>query len=108
MFRRFFTKLKCKIKPYLTPTMIISFSIAWYITNGWAYTMLGIGLIIDITWMRNIGLAYLTILFLPFTPEKLITIPLAIFIQKIVFGIRIKEKIDTSVFVSNELEYIKY
>lgn len=68
-----------------TPTMLISFLLAWIITNGWAYAMLGIGIWLDITWAKAIGGAYLSFLWLPFTPEKLITIPLALFIQKVLF-----------------------
>jgi hypothetical protein len=28
------------IKPYLTWSMLISFGIAWFITNGWCYLLL--------------------------------------------------------------------
>jgi hypothetical protein len=65
--------------------MFISFGIAWIITNGWAYIMLGIGIYGHINWAKIIATTYLSILWLPFTPEKLITIPLAIWLQKILF-----------------------
>lgn len=80
---------KHKIKPYLKPTMLFSFGIAWFITNGWAYLLA----IIGTGWLRAVAISYITLLWLPFTPEKLITIPLAVFIQKMLFikrEIRIK------------------
>ena len=87
---------KCKewwleLKPLIaTPTMLISFLLAWLITNGWAYAMLGLGIWFDIAWAKAVSGAYLTFLWLPFTPEKLITIPLALFIQKVLFRRKIK------------------
>ena len=72
---------KDKIKPYLTWTLAPSMLIAWLITNGWSYILIAIGH----GWIRAVALAYAGILWLPFTPEKLITIPLALWIQKILF-----------------------
>lgn len=69
------------IKPYLKPSIIISFGIAWFITNGWSYLFLFIGTPL----LRKIALSYVAMLWLPFTPEKLITIPLALFIQRRLF-----------------------
>lgn len=65
--------------------MCISFVIAWFITNGWAYLFIVFGTTFKIKWMLAIGTSYVAILWLPCTPEKLITIPLAIFIKKILF-----------------------
>ena len=72
---------KHKIKPYLTWTLAPSFLIAWLITNGWSYILIAIGS----GWLRAVAIAYAGILWLPCTPEKLITIPLALWIQKILF-----------------------
>jgi len=47
--------------------------------------MLGVGIWLDITWAKAVSGTYLGILWLPFTPEKLITVPLALFIQKVLF-----------------------
>lgn len=76
---------KHKIKPFLKPTLLVSFLLAWMLTNGWAYllSVIGHGVV------RTIALSYVGILWLPFTPEKLITIPLALLIQKKLF---IKER----------------
>lgn len=68
---------------------IISFALAWFLTNGWAYTLLAIGTAIHVKWMTYIGSAYLAILWLPCTPEKVITIPLAVGIKKLLFSKKI-------------------
>lgn len=72
---------KAEIKPFLKPTLAISFLIAWFITNGWAYLLVAIGS----GWLQAVALTYISLLWLPFTPEKLITIPLALYIQKWLF-----------------------
>lgn len=72
---------KHKIKPYLKPTLLVSFLLAWFITNGWSYLLIIIGK----GWLRAVAITYAGILWLPFTPEKLITIPLALWLQKIIF-----------------------
>jgi len=59
--------------------------LAWFITNGHAYMLLGLGIALDIEWMRWYGGAYLSILWLPITPEKLITIPIALFLYRIIY-----------------------
>lgn len=69
------------IKPFLNLRFLLSFGIAWMITNGWAYIFIIIGTKYKIDWMFNIGFFYQAFLWLPFTPEKLITIPLAIFLH---------------------------
>ena len=96
--KKLFQKFYKRIKPFLTPKLIISFGVAWMITNGWAYILLGIGLNLNITWMKTIGGGYLALLWMPFTPEKLITIPIALFIHKIFF----KEKISAAKITQDE------
>jgi len=82
---RFLKFLLNKAKPYLRPTMFVSFGLAWIVTNGWAYVILGIGITYNIEWAKWVSSTYLGILWLPFTPEKLITIPLAVLFQKLIF-----------------------
>lgn len=78
---------KCyhKIKPYLTWRILLCFGMAWMITNGWCYIFIFFGSLFHLNWMRNIGLGYLAFLWLPCTPEKLITIPIAIWFHKRLF-----------------------
>ncbi len=73
------------IKPYLNIKFLISFFTAWMITNGWAYIFVAVGSALKIKWMATVGASYQGILWLPCTPEKLVTIPIAIFIHKILF-----------------------
>lgn len=62
------------------------------ITNGHAYILLGLGMFLGIEWMKWYGGTYLAILWMPFTPEKLITIPIGIFIHKLLFKEDIKRE----------------
>jgi hypothetical protein len=97
---------KKEIKPYLKPTLLVSFILAWFLTNGWGYLLAAIGK----GWVRGVALTYIGLLWLPFTPEKLITIPLAFLIQRWLFVIlpiklkliRIKEYNYSSLFLRRE------
>ena len=53
------------------------------ITNGWAYIFIGVGAYLDIKWMSAVGTGYAAFLWLPCTPEKLITVPISVFIYKL-------------------------
>lgn len=82
-------KLKNLIIKYLKdPKLFLAFLIAWMITNGWSYIMLGFGIFLKIKWMQVVATSYLAILWLPCTPEKLITIPLSVFIYKLLNRIK--------------------
>lgn len=63
----------------------VSFLIAWMITNGWCYVFIILGSWLKIKWMRITGWSYLAFLWLPVTPEKVVTIPLGMGIKKILF-----------------------
>ena len=69
----------------LNPRFLLCFGIAWMITNGWAYILLGIGTYLQIKWMMTVGSLYLAFLWMPFTPEKIVTIPIAIALLKLFF-----------------------
>lgn len=77
--------IKIWLKRLLNWRFLICFGIAWMITNGWAYIFISLGAILKIDWMRNIGAGYMTLLWMPWTPEKLITIPIAIWLLKKIF-----------------------
>ena len=62
----------------LNPRLLICFGIAWMITNGWSYVMLGLGTWFGIEWMIYVAGGYLTLLWIPFTPEKVITVAISI------------------------------
>ena len=62
----------------LNPRLLLCLAIAWMITNGWSYILFGVGMALHINWMRIVGGAYMSFLWLPFTPEKLVTVLIAI------------------------------
>jgi len=80
--KRFIKKL---LQFALNPRFLLCFGIAWMITNGWAYILLGIGAFFKINWMSAVGGSYLAFLWLPISPEKLITFPIAIYLMRLIF-----------------------
>ena len=70
--------IKKIIQFILNPRLILCVGIAWMITNGWAYVMFGAGYILEIKWMETVGGGYLALLWIPMTPEKILTFMIAI------------------------------
>ena len=69
----------------LNPRFLLCFGIGWMITNGWSYIMLVIGLYFNIAWMTAVAGAYLTFLWLPISPEKIVTVSIAIALLRLLF-----------------------
>ena len=67
------------------PRLLLCFGIGWMITNGWSYVLLGIGTFCEINWMIAVSSAYLALLWIPFTPEKIITFAIAIALLRLLF-----------------------
>ena len=63
---------------FANPRLLFCLGLAWLITNGWSYLLLGLGILLDVTWMQTVASAYLALLWIPFTPEKIITCAIAI------------------------------
>ncbi len=90
-FLKHFTKenikkvIKTLIGFILNPRFLLCFGIAWMITNGWAYVMLGLGIILKVVWMQALGGAYLGLMWIPMTPEKIITLAISIFLLRLLF-----------------------
>ncbi len=84
---------KEKIKHYLkkailfltNPRLLLCLAIGWMITNGWSYVVFAVGTALGIPWMIAVGGAYLAFLWLPISPEKLVTVAIAIFLLKWLF-----------------------
>lgn len=70
---------------FLNPRLLLCFGIAWMITNGWCYLFIILGAALGIPWMAAVGGTYAAFLWLPFTPEKLITVPISIFLLRLLF-----------------------
>ncbi|MBQ2120541.1 MAG: hypothetical protein II197_06250 [Peptococcaceae bacterium] len=64
------------------PPLLICLGIAWLITNGWSYIVFTLGVYFDVPLMIGIASAYLAFLWVPFTPEKIITVIIAIALLK--------------------------
>ena len=82
-------KVKHNLKTTLSfisnPRLLLCFMIGWLITNGWSYILFGIGTYYEIEWMVAIAGAYLAFLWLPISPEKLVTIAIAIALLRWLF-----------------------
>lgn len=67
------------------PRFLICFGLGWMITNGWSYIALGVGIYYEIDWLTAVSSGYLAFLWLPATPEKIITVTLAVFFLRLLF-----------------------
>ena len=71
-------KIKKVVQFIANPRLLICVLIAWMITNGWSYVLFALGTYFGIGWMAAIGGTYLAFLWLPISPEKIVTIAIAI------------------------------
>jgi len=78
-------KLRKFIQFILNPRLLLCVGIAWMITNGWSYILLGIGTAFQIGWMIAVASAYLAFLWLPVSPEKIFTVAIAIALLRLLF-----------------------
>ena len=69
------------IKPFLTWRIIVCYLPFWFLATGWAWVFSVIGK----GWFRGVAIGWLTFLWMPWCPEKLITIPLAIWLHTKIF-----------------------
>ena len=77
--------IKKALRFLLNPHFILCFLIGWLLTNGWAYIAMGIGSYLKIGWLIAVAGAYMSFLWFPFTPEKIVTLIIAIELLKIFF-----------------------
>lgn len=70
---------------FLNPRLLLCFGLAWMITNGWCYVFILLGTWLGISWMLVVGSAWAGLLWLPGTPEKLVTLLIAIFLLRLLF-----------------------
>ena len=78
-------KLYIYIKPFLNWRFLICFLIPWSITNGIWYVGLWIGTKFRITWLATTCGAYIVNLYMPWACEKVLIIPIAIWLCKVLF-----------------------
>jgi len=77
--------LKKALQFIANPRLLLCFLIGWMITNGWSYVMFGIGTYYGIEWMVALSGAYLAFLWLPISPEKLVTLAIALALLRWLF-----------------------
>lgn len=79
------SKLKKAIQFIVNPRLLLCIAIAWLITNGWSYILLGIGTYLHIGWMTTVAGAYIAFLWLPISPEKIVTFAIALVLLRLLF-----------------------
>lgn len=77
--------VKTAVQFVLNPRLLLCFGIGWMITNGWSYVLLGLGTWLENEWMIGVASAYLAFLWLPVSPEKLLTVTIAITLLRWMF-----------------------
>ena len=81
-------KLWIYIRPFLNWRFLVSYLLPFCIINGWAWVGAALMTVWGPNWFTTAATAWLAFLWLPTTPEKLITIPMAIIIHTKLFGKR--------------------
>lgn len=89
--KRFIKWLLKYLRPFANWRFVISFGLAWIITNGIWYAFAFVPMRLP-DWLVWFARSYIAFLYIPTTPEKLITIPLAIFIQLLLFRNDVKTR----------------
>lgn len=74
-------KLWTIIKPFLTWRILVCYLPVYFISTGWAY----IASVFARGWLQAFAISWLAFLWMPFCPEKLITIPITIWLHKKLF-----------------------
>lgn len=83
-------KLKTLLKFISNPHLLLCLLAAWFLTNGWSYVLFYLGTRFEIGWMIAVSSAYLAFLWLPVSPEKLLTLAIALFLLRLLFPNDIK------------------
>ena len=78
-------KAKKVIQFIANPRFLLCIGIAWIFTNGWSYILLAIGTFFEIGWMTAVASGYLAFLWLPVSPEKLVTVAIAMVLLRFLF-----------------------
>lgn len=82
---KIFATIKKWVMFFLNPRLLLCFFIAWMITNGWCYIFAAVGALCEISWMLIAGTVYMGFLWIPCTPEKILTVVIALGLMKLIF-----------------------
>lgn len=78
-------KLKKFIRFIANPRLLLCIGLAWIITNGWSYILLGIGTWLNVDWMKSVAGGYIAFLWLPISPEKIVIVAISIALLRFLF-----------------------
>lgn len=78
-------KVKKILQFFLNPRLLVCLAVAWMITNGWSYVMFAFGTFFEVPWMIAVAGAYLAFLWLPISPEKVVTLAIALVLLRFLF-----------------------
>ena len=78
-------RIKKTLQFFLNPRLLLCLGIAWLITNGWSYLTFAFGTYFELEWLIAASGAYLAFLWLPISPEKIVTIAIAITLLRFLF-----------------------
>ena len=85
VFQGIVKKVVIYLRPFANWRFLVSYSIPFMITNGWAWIgvfLFGMGYR---NWFTIASTSWMAFLWAPFTPEKLVTVPVAIWIHTKLF-----------------------
>ena len=83
--KRLWKRVKGFLLAATNPRFLLCFGLAWIITNGWSYALFALGVMLDIGWMTAVAGGYLAFLWFPFSPEKVVTVAISIFLLRLFF-----------------------
>lgn len=78
------------IKPFLSWRILLCYFPFWMLFTGWTYVALAIGNV----WWKTAAGVWLAWMWMPWCPEKLITIPATIWLHKKIFPNRATTELD--------------
>ena len=79
------SKIRAAAEFLLNPRFLLCFGLGWLVTNGWSYILLALGTAFRVRWMIAVSSAYMALLWFPCTPEKLLTLLIAIALLRLLF-----------------------
>lgn len=85
IMKRLIYKMKVFVQPFLNWRFLVSYLIPWTITNGWAWLGTFLLPIIGTNWFTVASSAWLAFLWMPWTPEKILILPAALWLHGILF-----------------------
>lgn len=91
--KKLIKKIGVYISPFIDLKLLLIYTPIWFLMSGWTYLFMFLGMKYRINWMLIVGSTWAGILWLPFTPEKIITIPLTLFLYTKIFGNKDKKTI---------------